>query len=206
MRKRNKTSLERQQEIYEYLKKFQHDHGYPPSVREIGAAIGLRSASTVHGYLRQLEERGLIVRQPDKQRAIDIVGERSRGADMVDVPLVGTVAAGVPIWAEQNIEETYELPRSLVATSAEVFMLRIEGDSMINVGIFDGDFVVVRRQSYADDGDIVVALVNGETATVKRFFREKDCVRLQPENDRMKPFYERDVRILGRVIGLYRQM
>ena len=205
MNKKNKTSAERQDQIYDYLKQFQRDHGYPPSVREIGAAVGLKSASTVHGYLRCLEERGLIARQPDKRRALDIIGERPRH-DMVSVPLVGTVAAGVPILAEENLEEVYELPRSLVHNSDDVFMLRVHGDSMVNIGIYEDDYVIVRQQSDANNGDIVVALVNDDTATVKRYFLESDYVRLQPENDSMEPFYERNVRILGKVIGVYRQM
>ena len=205
LNKKNKTSAERQDQIYDYLKQFQRDHGYPPSVREIGAAVGLKSASTVHGYLRCLEERGLIARQPDKRRALDIIGERPRH-DMVSVPLVGTVAAGVPILAEENLEEVYELPKSLVHNSDDVFMLRVHGDSMVNIGIYEDDYVIVRQQSDANNGDIVVALVNDDTATVKRYFLESDYVRLQPENDSMEPFYERNVRILGKVIGVYRQM
>ncbi len=205
MTKKNKTSAERQEQIYEYLKTFQREHGYPPSVREIGAAVGLKSASTVHGYLRCLEERGLIARQPDKRRALDIVGERPRH-EMVSVPLVGTVAAGVPILAEENLEDVYELPKSLVHNSEDVFMLRVHGDSMINIGIYEDDLVIVRQQSDANNGDIVVALVNEESATVKRYFLEPDCVKLQPENDDMDPFYEKNVRILGKVIGVYRQM
>lgn len=205
MQKKNKTSAERQEQIYDYLKKFQREHGYPPSVREIGAAVGLKSASTVHGYLRCLEERGLIARQPDKRRALDILGDRPRH-DMVSVPLVGTVAAGVPILAEENLEDVYELPKSLVHNSEDVFMLKVHGDSMINIGIYEDDLVIVRQQSNANNGDIVVALVNDESATVKRYFLESDCVRLQPENDNMEPFYEKDVRILGKVIGVYRQM
>ncbi len=205
MTRKNKTSAERQDQIYEYLKNFQREHGYPPSVREIGAAVGLKSASTVHGYLRCLEERGLIEREPDKRRALDIVGEKPRQA-FVSVPLVGTVAAGVPILAEQNVEEVYELPKSLLHNCEDVFMLRVHGDSMINIGIFEDDMVIVRQQQDANNGDVVVALVDEDGATVKRYFREPDCIRLQPENDNMEPFYERDVRILGKVIGVYRQM
>ena len=152
-----------------------------------------------------MEERGLIERQPDKRRALDIVGEKDR-QDFVRVPLVGTVAAGVPILAEQNVEDVYELPKRMVHNSEDVFMLRVHGDSMINIGIYEDDLVIVRQQSDASNGDIVVALVDGESATVKRYFLEADCVRLQPENDAMEPFYERDVRILGKVIGVYRQM
>lgn len=205
MTRKNKTSAERQDQIYEYLKNFQREHGYPPSVREIGAAVGLKSASTVHGYLRCLEERGLIEREPDKRRALDIVGEKPRQA-LVSVPLVGTVAAGVPILAEQNVEEVYELPKSLLHNCEDVFMLRVHGDSMINIGIYEDDMVIVRQQQDANNGDVVVALVDEDGATVKRYFREPDCIRLQPENDNMEPFYEREVRILGKVIGVYRQM
>ena len=181
------------------------EKGYPPSVREIGTAVGLKSSSTVHRYLSMLEENGMIRRDATKPRAIDIMGENPWGRT-IPVPLVGVVTAGEPILAEQNVEDVFSFPRGLLGTAEDVFMLRIQGDSMINVGIFDGDFVLVRQQPTANNGDIVVALVNGESATVKRFFREKTCIRLQPENDAMEPFYETDVQILGKVIGLYRNI
>ena len=168
-------------------------------------AVGLKSSSTVHRYLAMLEDNGAIRRDPTKPRTIDIMGENPWGRT-IPVPLVGIVTAGEPILAEQNVEEVFSFPRALLGTSEDVFMLRVQGESMINVGIFDGDYVLVRQQPTADNGDIVVALIDGETATVKRFFREKDCIRLQPENDFMEPFYEKDVSILGKVIGLYRHM
>ena len=203
--KKTRISTRRQSEILQYIKDFLIDNGYPPSVREIGMAVGLKSSSTVHRYLAMLEDNGAIRRNPTKPRAIDIMGENPWGRT-TPVPLVGTVTAGEPILAEQNVEEVFSFPRALLGTSEEVFMLRVQGDSMINVGIFDGDYVLVRQQPTADNGDIVVALIDGETATVKRFFREKDCIRLQPENDFMEPFYETDVSILGKVIGLYRHI
>ena len=203
--KKTRISTRRQSEILQYIKDFLVDKGYPPSVREIGTAVGLKSSSTVHRYLAMLEENGAIRRDATKPRAIDIMGENPWGRT-IPIPLVGTVTAGEPILAEQNVEEIFSFPRSLIGTSEDVFMLRIQGDSMINVGIFDGDFVFVRQQPTANNGDIVVALIDGETATVKRFYREKTCIRLQPENDSMEPFYETDVQIMGKVIGLYRHV
>ncbi len=195
----------RQKEIFQYIKAFLLEKGYPPSVREIGAAVGLKSSSTVHGYLSQLEENGLIKRDPTKPRAIDILDDKPWGRN-VPVPLVGTVTAGVPIFADQNVQDVFSFPQNLIGTTDRTFMLRVKGESMINAGILDGDFVMVKQQEDASDGDIVVALVDQEGATVKRFFHEKDCIRLQPENDHMEPFYEKDVTVLGKVIGVYRKM
>ena len=191
--------------IFKYIKEFLLEKGYPPSVREIGKAVGLKSSSTVHGYLSKLEEGGLIKRDPTKPRAIDLLDEKPWEHN-VSVPLVGTVTAGTPILAEENVQEVFSFPQGLIGTQDKSFMLRVQGESMIKAGIFDGDYVMVRQQDTANDSDIVVALVNGESATVKRFFREKDRIRLQPENDTMSPFYEKDVSILGKVIGVYRQM
>ncbi len=199
------TADERLTQIYDYIKEHLLEKGYPPSVRDICEAVGLKSTSTVHSYLGMLEKRGMIRRDPAKPRAIDIMEDKP-WMNNVQIPLVGTVAAGVPILAQENIEEVYSFPQSLTGTSGELFMLQISGDSMINAGIFDGDYIIVRQQSTAENGDIVVALVNQESATVKRFFREKDCIRLQPENDSMKPFFEKDVTILGLVVGVYRQL
>ncbi len=201
----NRHANERQQEIFQYIKDFLLEKGYPPSVREIGKAVGLKSSSTVHGYLEKLENCGLIKRDPTKPRAIDILDEKPWGKNTT-VPLVGTVTAGVPILAEENIEEIFSFPQGLLGTQDKTFMLKVQGDSMINAGILDGDFILVRMQDDALDGEIVVALVNDDTATVKRFFREKNCVRLQPENDTMEPFYEKNVAVLGKVIGVYRQL
>lgn len=205
MKRKNQKASQRHESILKFIKEFLLEKGYPPSVREIGTAVGLRSSSTVHCYLNQLEEKGLIKRDPTKPRAIDILGEKP-WQDTIKVPLVGTVTAGVPILAEQNIEDTFTFPSNLLGTRDETFMLKVQGESMINVGIYDGDYVMVRQQNIANQGEIVVALVNGDTATVKRYYREKDCIRLQPENDNMEPFYEKDVKVLGKVIGIYRQM
>ncbi|WIW71887.1 MULTISPECIES: transcriptional repressor LexA [Anaerosinus] len=198
---------QRQQEIFYFIKESLMNNGYPPSVREIGKAVGLKSTSTVHGYLNKLEELGLIKRDPSKPRAIDILDEKPWLKATVSIPLVGQVTAGIPILAVENIEEVYPFPKSLLGTYEDnVFMLTVKGESMINAGIFDGDYIMVREQNTANNNDIVVALINGETATVKRFFKEKDFIRLQPENDTMSPIYERNVSILGKVIGVFRQL
>ncbi|WP_297569635.1 transcriptional repressor LexA [uncultured Anaerovibrio sp.] len=202
---RKRCADERMDQIFKYIKEFLIAKGYPPSVREIGKAVGLKSSSTVHGYLNQLEEAGLIHRDPTKPRAIDLLEDKP-WERTVNVPLIGTVTAGTPILAQENIEEVFAFPQSLLGTTSETFMLKVDGDSMIKAGIFDGDYIMVRQQNTANNSDIVVALVNGEAATVKRFFKEKNRIRLQPENDSMEPFYEKDVTILGKVIGVYRQM
>ena len=205
MSRKNKTAPERCAEIYKYIKDFLMKKGYPPSVREIGEEVGLSSSSTVHSYLHMLEADGKIHRDPTKPRAIELVGEKP-WEHTLRVPLVGNVAAGVPITAEENIEEVFNVPSSLLGTQDDTFMLRVQGESMINVGIFDGDYIFVKEQNTAKNGEIVVALVENEEATVKRIFFEKDRVKLQPENDTMKPFYEKNVVVLGKVIGVYRQM
>ena len=175
-------------------------------MREIGEAVGLKSPSTVHMHLNKLEQFGAIRRESEKNRAIDVVGSSPmRNVSMISVPYVGHVTAGQPVLAVENIEETYPLPVDLVGHD-NVFMLKVEGDSMIQAGIFDGDYIIVRDQDSARNGDIVVALVDGEEATVKRFFHERDRVRLQPENDRLSPIYTKDVAVLGKVIGVYRKM
>ncbi len=196
----------KQQQILEVIQSVIKQKGYPPSVREIGDAVGLKSPSTVHMHLSKLEQFGAIRRESDKNRAIDVVGASPmRNVSMVPVPLIGRVTAGQPVLAIENIEETYPLPSDLVGHDA-VFMLKVDGESMIQAGIFDGDYIIVRDQDVARNGDIVVALVDGEEATVKRFFHEKDRIRLQPENDRMLPIYTRNVSVLGKVIGVYRKM
>ena len=205
MARKNKTAPERCAEIYKYIKEFLMKKGYPPSVREIGEKVGLSSSSTVHSYLHMLEDEGKIHRDPTKPRAIELVGDNP-WENLLRVPLVGNVAAGVPITAEENIEEVFSVPSSLIGTQDDTFMLRVQGESMINAGIFDGDYIFVKEQNTAKNGEIVVALVENEEATVKRIFFEKDRVKLQPENDTMKPFYEKNVVVLGKVIGVYRQM
>ena len=205
MSRKNKTASVRCAEIYKYIKDFLMKKGYPPSVREIGEEVGLSSSSTVHSYLHMLEADGKIHRDPTKPRAIELVGENP-WEHMLRVPLVGNVAAGVPITAEENIEEVFNVPSSLLGTQDDTFMLRVQGESMINAGIYDGDYIFVKEQDTAKNGEIVVALVENEEATVKRIFFEKDRVKLQPENDTMEPFYETNVIVLGKVIGVYRQM
>jgi repressor LexA len=208
----------RQQEIFDFIKRYSAEHGYPPTVRDIGKAVGLASSSTVHAHLANLERLGVLRRDPTKPRAIELldrVRDEVAGAvgSVIDsvregarpgLPLIGQVAAGQPILAEENIEEYVQVP-PLAGGEAGEYVLRVRGESMRDVGILEGDYVVVRPQDTASDGEIVVALV-GEEATVKRFFREADHVRLQPENAEMEPIRSQDVRVLGRVVGLFRSV
>jgi len=203
-----KDLTKRQQEIFDFIKKYSAKYGYPPTVRDIGKAVGLASSSTVHAHLANLEKLGLVRRDPTKPRAIELL-DRAVGAvkDVVipqGLPLVGHVAAGSPILAEENIEEYVSVPPIAGGEDGE-YLLRIRGDSMVNAGILPDDYVVVRPQDTAGDGEIVVALV-GEEATVKRFFREDDHVRLQPENDAHEPIRTREARVLGRVVGVLRRV
>lgn len=198
----------RQQAILDFIKKEVRSKGYPPSVREIGEAVGLASSSTVHGHLDRLEKKGLIRRDATKPRAIEIT-DGSLDMNVLPesttrVPLVGKVTAGTPILATENIEDYFPLPSHMVGDHT-VFMLSVVGDSMIEAGIHDGDYVIVRQQSTASNGDIVVAMTEDNEATVKRFFKEKDHIRLQPENSAMEPIRLRNVKILGKVIGLFRE-
>jgi repressor LexA len=195
----------RQQEIFDFVKRYVSEHGYPPTVRDIGKAIGLASSSTVHAHLANLEKAGMLRRDPTKPRAIEVLKDKAR--DVVTpagLPVVGQVAAGQPVLADENIEEYVPVPGIAGGDDGE-FVLRVKGDSMKDAGILEGDFVIVRRQETAGDGEIVVALV-GEEATVKRFFRENDHVRLQPENDAMEPIRTREAQVLGRVVGLCRRV
>ena len=197
----------RQQEIFEYIKRYSARHGYPPSVRDIGKAIGLTSSSTVHAHLANLEKLGLLRRDPSKPRAIELLVDRAKRAArpaLGQLPLVGQVAAGQPVLAEENIEDYVSIPEIAGGEEGE-YVLRVSGDSMKDAGIFEGDYVVVRPQQTAQDGEIVVALV-GEEATVKRLYREADHVRLQPENEAMEPIRIREVTVLGRVVGVCRRM
>lgn len=200
----------RQRDILDFIKDEVRSKGYPPSVREIGEAVGLASSSTVHGHLSRLESKGLIRRDPTKPRAIEIleVDENSQipRNHVVNVPVVGKVTAGIPITAIENIEEYFPLPERLAPADEQVFMLEIMGESMIEAGILDGDFVIVKQQHSANNGDIVVAMTEEDEATCKRFFKEKDFIRLQPENSAMDPIILRNVTILGKVIGVYRQI
>jgi repressor LexA len=195
----------RQQEIFDFVKRYAGEHGYPPTVRDIGKAIGLTSSSTVHAHLANLEKLGVLRRDPTKPRAIEVLVDKAKAAARpTGLPLVGQVAAGQPILAEENIEEYVEVPSFAGGEEGE-FVLRVKGDSMKDIGIFEGDHVIVRGQDTARNGEIVVALV-GEEATVKRFFREEDHVRLQPENSALEPIRSRDVQVLGRVVGVCRRV
>ncbi|CAM3708928.1 transcriptional repressor LexA [Mesobacillus zeae] len=200
----------RQQDILEFIKKEVKKKGYPPSVREIGEAVGLASSSTVHGHLARLESKGLIRRDPTKPRAIEILDLQQESHipkyNVINVPVVGKVTAGQPITAIENVEEYFPLPDRLVPSDEQVFMLEVMGDSMIEAGILDGDYVIVKQQKTANNGEIVVAMTEEDEATVKRFFKEKEFVRLQPENPTMDPIILRNVSILGKVIGVYRHM
>ena len=199
---------ERQKTILAFIKQEIKSKGYPPAVREIGKAVGLRSSSTVHNHLNQLEKKGYIRRDPTKPRAIEVLDDNLRiTKDLINVPVVGKVTAGVPILAVENIEDTFPLPFEFTKTE-DVFMLNVMGDSMINCGILDGDMVIVRKQNNAYNGDIVVALINDE-ATVKRFFKGDNYVRLLPENKSYEPIIIReteDFYILGKVVGLIRKI
>jgi repressor LexA len=195
----------RQKEIFDFIRKYAGKYGYPPTVREIGKAVGLHSSSTVHAHLANLEKSGLLRRDPSKPRAIEVLVDKAKRAIQPEgLPLVGQVAAGEPILAEENIEEYLEIPDVIGGENGD-YILRIRGDSMKDAGILEGDFVVVQRAEEAKDGEIVVALI-GEEATVKRFFREKDHVRLQPENSALKPIRSSDVTVLGRVVGVFRKV
>jgi len=204
----------RQQEIWNYLVEYVDRHGYPPTVREIGEEVGLASPSTVHAHLANLERAGLLRRDPTKPRALELIGRERRDAapaaaeasDVSRLPLVGAIAAGGPMLAEQDIEEYVPMP----ATTKGDFLLRVKGESMIDAGILDGDLVIVQRAQDARNGEIVVALAgddeSADEATVKTFYRDKGRVRLQPENSSMEPIYAAHVQILGRVVGVFREL
>lgn len=199
---------QKQIEILLYIKNEVQRQGYPPSVRDICKGVNLKSTSTVHSHLEKLELKGYIRKDPTKPRAIEILDKEDdfllAHKKTVDVPIVGRVTAGAPILAVENIEDTYPVPLELVE-GHDVFMLKVQGESMIDAGILDGDLVLVKEQKSAHNGEIVVALLEDE-ATIKRFYKEKDHIRLQPENQFMSPIYAKDVSILGKVIGLYRKI
>ncbi|MFC5603148.1 transcriptional repressor LexA [Sporosarcina koreensis] len=204
-----KKISKRQQDILSFIKDEVKLKGYPPSVREIGEAVGLASSSTVHGHLARLESKGYIRRDPTKPRAIEVLdpeGLTALKAGVVHVPLVGKVTAGLPITAIENIEEYFPLPDTYGTSDDKLFMLEIVGDSMIEAGILNGDYVVVKQTHTAHNGEIVVAMTEEDEATVKRFFKEKDYFRLQPENESMEPIIVNNVSILGKVVGVYRQI
>jgi len=196
----------RQQEIWTFLVGYVDRHGYPPTVREIGEAVGLASPSTVHAHLANLERAGLLRRDPTKPRALELTGREDATATVPKLPLVGQIAAGAPLLAEENIEDSIAVPETLHGD----FLLRIKGESMIEAGILDGDIVVVQRAQDARNGEIVVALVgddeSADEATVKTFFREKGRVRLQPENSALEPIYADHVQVIGKVVGVFREL
>lgn len=200
----------RQELILDYIKKQVKTKGYPPSVREIAEAVGLASSSTVHGHLSRLEKKGFIRRDPTKPRAIEVLTfseeDNIPKDEAVYAPLIGKVTAGIPITAVENIEEYIPIPKSSVSPEDSLFVLVIVGESMIEAGILDGDMVIVKQQNTAQNGEIVVAMTDENEATVKRFFKEKDHIRLQPENATMDPLIYQNVTILGKVIGLYRNI
>ena len=195
---------DKQSEIYEYIKDQIRTKGYPPSVREICAAVGLKSTSTVHGHLQRLEKKGFIKRDPTKPRAIELVDSTVYKKEMINIPIIGTVTAGTPILAVENIEDTFALPVNFIKSNNELFILKIHGESMIDAGIMDEDFAILEQTNSAENGDIIVALIENE-ATIKRFYRENGYIRLQPENKTMKPIIVKDCKIIGRLVGLYRK-
>lgn len=217
MAKRDPNTInKRERAILDYIEKQSQVNGYPPSVREIGKAVGLKSTATVHGYLAKLEEKGYIKKESQKGRTLKLLkgssgkattGSRKdfyTGREMVDVPVIGKITAGAPILAVENITDTFPIPIDFVGNS-ESFMLTVRGESMIEAGILDGDYILVKKQNVANNGEIVVALIEDE-ATVKTFYKEKDYIRLQPENSTMDPIIVPDCKILGKVAGVFRKM
>ncbi|MDO5040411.1 transcriptional repressor LexA [Clostridium sp.] len=194
---------DKQSQIYEFLKNYTENKGYPPSVREICEAVSLKSTSTVHGHLKRLEKKGLIKRDPTKPRALEIIEFLQPKREMINIPIVGNITAGTPILATENIEDTFTLPLDFIKHNNELFMLRVSGNSMINAGINDGDLAIIEKTQHASNGDIVVALID-DSSTIKRFFKENDHIRLQPENDAMLPMIVDDCKILGKLVGIFR--
>lgn len=203
---------QRQEAILDFIRQSVREKGYPPSVREIGEAVGLASSSTVHGHLERLQQKGYLRRDPTKPRALEVLDLEKEDtfpihnlqALTVMVPIVGRVTAGLPITAIENIEDYFPLPKQFVNDN-EVFLLEVRGSSMVDAGILNGDYVIVQHQSTAQNGDIVVAMTEEDEATVKRFFKESNYIRLQPENQTMQPFFYPTIQILGKVIGVFRQ-
>lgn len=197
----------RQKSILDYIKKEIRLKGYPPAVREIGEAVGLSSSSTVHGHLTILEQKGYIRRDPTKPRAIEVTDGASGQItkEMINVPIIGKITAGQPILAVENAEDSFPVPLDFIGSNKDLFMLNVSGDSMIEAGILDGDYVIIEKADYAQNGEIVAALIDDE-ATIKRFYKEKGRIRLQPENRFMTPIIVDDAKILGKVVGLFRRM
>lgn len=199
----NEQKHEKQREVYDFLKKYTEDKGYPPSVREICEAVCLRSTSTVHGHLKRLEKKGLIKRDPTKPRALEITEFSLHKRELIDIPIIGKVTAGSPILAVENIEDTFSIPMNYIKNNNELFILNVSGNSMVEAGILDGDMAIIEKADSALNGEIVVALIENE-ATIKTFYKEMDHIRLQPENKTMKPIIVKDCKILGKLVGLYR--
>jgi len=199
---------DRQKQILTFVREYIYSKGYPPAVREIGKAVGLSSSASVHAHLHKLEVAGFLSRDPSKPRALELTQEASwRQKTLVPVPLVGNVHAGQPILALENIEETYPIPFDLLGCKEDVFMLAVVGDSMVGAGILDHDYIVARKQNYANNGDIVVALIDDEETTIKRYFRELKQIRLQPENDAYPPILGTDnIHVMGKVIAVFRML
>lgn len=200
----DETKHTKQKEIYDYMKNFVLSKGYPPSVREICEAVGLRSTSTVHGHLARLEKKGLIKRDPTKPRAIELIKDNVTKREIIDIPIVGKITAGQPILAVESVEDTFSMPINFIKSSNELFMLKVSGESMIEAGILDGDLAIIEKTNSAENGDVIVALIENE-ATLKRFFKEKDHIRLQPENSTMSPIIVPDCQVLGKLAGIYRR-
>lgn len=200
---------ERQKSVLDFVREFTSKKGFPPSVREIGQAVGLSSSASVHNHLKTLEKFGFLLRDAAKPRALELLNQNEewRNKAVVPVPLVGKVTAGYPILAVENVEETYPIPLDFIGCDEDVFMLSVTGDSMINAGILDHDYIIARKQSSASNGDIVVALIDGEETTVKRYFRELRRIRLQPENDKYEPILGTDnIQVIGKVISVIRML
>ena len=195
--------ISKQTEIYEYLKTYTENKGYPPSVREICEAVSLSSTSTVHGHLKRLERKGMIKRDPTKPRALEIAELSAPKREMIDIPIIGKIIKGKPILYHENIEDTFPIPLDYIKHDNELFMLRVSGQSMINVGIRDKDLAIIENTQNVINGDIVAALID-ENITIKRFFKEIDHIRLQPENDTMQPIVVEDCKILGKLLGIFR--
>jgi repressor LexA len=195
---------DKQSEILKFIRSEIHAKGYPPSVREICVAVGLKSTSTVHGHLERLERKGIIRRDPTKPRAIEVLDGYETKKEMVNIPIIGKVTAGQPILAVENVEDVFPVPMDFIQSNKQTFILKVQGESMIEAGINDGDYLIVEQRLSAENGDIVVALIDDE-ATVKAFYRENGYIRLQPRNSSMSPILVDDVVILGKVIGLFRR-
>lgn len=195
---------DKQSEIYNFIKAQIQSKGYPPAVREICLAVGLKSTSTVHGHLERLEKKGYIRRDPTKPRAIELIKDSVTRKELIDIPIIGKITAGQPILAVENVEDTFTIPLNFTKTQNELFMLKVSGSSMIEAGILDGDLAIIEKVNTCKNGEIVVALIENE-ATIKRFFKEEGHIRLQPENSTMSPIIVEDCSILGILVGIYRK-